>query len=123
MKREMMTFYNIKIQKNPLHLGYRLFREVQIVLFLSLSLLLVGCAVKPEPLTNLELDNSADTDHIKMFSVGERITGELSLEEAIARALKYNLDKRTRIMEHALAVNQIKLDEYSLLPKLVAKRL
>jgi outer membrane protein TolC len=42
------------------------------------------------------------------------------LAEAMARALKYNLDHRTRMMEEALAIGQLDLSRYDMLPKLTA---
>lgn len=115
----MMYLNSVKMEFPPSVCIGNPFRKLCTILLPTL--LLVGCAVKMNPLTDLELDNSAEEDHIRMFSEGERLTGDLSLEEAIARALKFNLDKRTKILEHVLALNQTKLDEYSLLPSLVAK--
>ena len=80
-----------------------------------------GCAIAPKPLTVLDLEKSAKEDHRMMFDKGGTISGNLSLEEAIARALKYNLDHRARAMEQALALNQLDLESYQLLPKLTAK--
>jgi len=48
------------------------------------------------------------------------IKAPLSLEEAIARALKYNLERRSRMMEEAIALNQLDVSHYDMLPKLVA---
>ena len=48
------------------------------------------------------------------------MSGPLALEEAIARALKYNLEGRVRSMEQALALNQFDASQYDMLPKLVA---
>ena len=56
-----------------------------------------------------------------MFNSENQIIGNLSLEEAIARAVKHNLDHRAKAMEQALALNQLDLDDYELLPTLTAK--
>ena len=114
-----MHLKGIKIRRSSYLRVARSFLKVCCVL--APTFLLLGCATKMHPLTDLELDNSAEEDHFRMFVEGERLNGDLSLEEAIARALKYNLDKRTKVLEHALALKQTKLDEYSLLPSLVAK--
>ena len=45
---------------------------------------------------------------------------QLGLDEAIARALKYNLDRRARLMEQAMALQQYDASAYDSLPKLVA---
>lgn len=51
----------------------------------------------------------------------EPINGPLTLDEAIARALKYNLERRTRLMEEALALNQLEIGKLDMLPKLMAQ--
>jgi outer membrane protein TolC len=50
----------------------------------------------------------------------EPIRGPVSLEEAIARALKYNTERRTRMMEEALALNQLDVSKYDMLPRVIA---
>lgn len=49
------------------------------------------------------------------------IKGPLTLEQAMARALKYNLDRRTKLMEEAIALNQLDVARLDMLPKLVAQ--
>lgn len=91
---------------------------------LSLALglaFLTGCAsLTPSPLTTSEVQSQAAIDRTAAQSESEPVRGTLSLEEAIARALKYNLDRRTRMMEEAIALNQYDLSRYDMLPKLVA---
>ncbi|HSV48274.1 MAG TPA: TolC family protein [Ramlibacter sp.] len=50
----------------------------------------------------------------------EPLKAQLTLDEAIARALKYNLDRRARLMEEALAAQQYEAGKYDMLPRLVA---
>src|SRR6185436_12639118 len=50
----------------------------------------------------------------------EPIMAPLSLQEAIARGLKYNLERRTRMMEEAIALNQLDVSKYDMLTKFVA---
>jgi outer membrane protein TolC len=50
----------------------------------------------------------------------EPITGPLSLEEALARALKYNLNQRAQLMEQAIALNQWQAGKFDLLPRALA---
>ncbi len=84
-----------------------------------LALLAVAsCAITPKELTQIELKNSAKIDKSLMFGSEVESVGSVSLEEAIARALKYNLDSRARSMEQALTLNQLNLDNYQLLPSL-----
>ncbi|CUW39776.1 putative Outer membrane efflux protein [Magnetospirillum sp. XM-1] len=86
----------------------------------SLVALLAACAVTPAPFTADELKTQAAADRDVMFKGGEPLSGPLSVSEAIARALKYNLDKRSKMMEEALALGQTDLDRWDMLPKLTA---
>ena len=48
------------------------------------------------------------------------MTQEITFNEAVARALKYNLDYRLKLMETALAAGLLDVSRYDMLPKLVA---
>lgn len=86
----------------------------------SLIAMLAACAMTPEPFTPEQLAETAKSDRADMFKGGEPISGKLTVSDAIARALKYNLDRRAKIMEEGLALNQTKVDRWDLLPKLAA---
>lgn len=86
----------------------------------SVVALLAACAMTPEPFTPEQLTQTAQADREEMFKGGEPLTGKLTVSDAIARALKYNLDRRAKIMEEGLALNQTKVDRWDLLPKLAA---
>jgi outer membrane protein TolC len=49
------------------------------------------------------------------------IIGTLSLDEAVARAIKYNLDRRAKLLEEALAFQMLDVAHYDMLPALVAQ--
>lgn len=49
------------------------------------------------------------------------IQSELTLEEAQARALKYNLELRTAMMEEAFQLSQLKVANYDMLPTILAQ--
>jgi outer membrane protein TolC len=59
-------------------------------------------------------------DQQAMFGGQQAVQGPISLEEVMARALKYNLDSRVKLMEEAVAQRQLDLSNFDLLPKLVA---
>jgi outer membrane protein TolC len=85
------------------------------------ALLATGCAsVRPSPLTHDEIAATNRQDRHSARADIEPITGPLTLEEAIARAIKYNLERRTRMMEEAIAIGQLDVSHYDMLPKLVA---
>jgi outer membrane protein TolC len=85
------------------------------------AVFVTGCAnISPKPVSATEIVAQTNKDRQVAVADVEPIRGPLSLEEAIARALKYNLERRTRMMEEALAVNQLDVSQYDMLPKLVA---
>ncbi|CDL01235.1 Outer membrane efflux protein [Magnetospirillum gryphiswaldense MSR-1 v2] len=86
----------------------------------SLVALLSACAMTPEPFTPEQLAQSSKDDRTDMFKSGEPLSGPLTVSEAIARALKHNLDRRAKVMEEALALGQTDIDRWDMLPKLVA---
>nr|VFJ51170.1 MAG: Outer membrane protein TolC [Candidatus Kentron sp. FW]VFJ61224.1 MAG: Outer membrane protein TolC [Candidatus Kentron sp. FW] len=101
--------------------GYlrRLIRSIISILFV---ISLTACAVIPEPLTRDELEQQGQKDRKRLFKdIPQLREGEvLTLPRAIARALKYNLEHRVKMMEEALALEQSDLDKFDLLPSLAA---
>jgi outer membrane protein TolC len=95
-------------------------RAGRLLASVSMAALLTACAVTPEPFTKDEMSAQAALDREAMFKGGEPLTGALTVSEAIARAMKYNLDKRSKMMEEALALGQVELDRWDMLPKLTA---
>ncbi len=88
-------------------------------LLLFTGLMLCGCMITPRPLTMQEIKQRTRTDIEAMFAEQEPVTGPVTLYEAMARAVKYNLDHRLKLMEAALANRQLDVSRYDLLPKLV----
>lgn len=82
--------------------------------------LLVGCGVTPKTLTQDEQQKLLQADRQAIFADQEAVTGPITLDQAMARALKYNLDQRVKVMEVALASRQLDLANFDLLPKLTA---
>ena len=84
-------------------------------------LALTGCSVMPEPLTLGDHSKRMDGDMVSLFEAQEPVTGPITLEEAMARAIKYNLDHRLKVMENALASHQLTTANLSMLPDLTAR--
>lgn len=82
--------------------------------------LLSGCLVTPKPLSHEDVKARADQDRKNLTKEQEPITEPIDLYEAMARALKYNLEARVEVMHKLLAETQLDLSHHSLLPKLVA---
>lgn len=88
-------------------------RALLVVLFLA------GCSVSPEPLSDLDVDNFATSSLRTVTENQEPVTRPIGLYEAMARALKYNLDFKVEIMERALKIKSLDLANHKLLPDLV----
>ncbi len=84
--------------------------------------LAAGCAsVQPVALTPQDMQAQQQKDTEAMRKDVEPIAGPLTLDEAMARALKYNLDRRSRMMEEALAMGQMDVSKFDMLPKIMAQ--
>lgn len=82
--------------------------------------LLTGCAsIQPVPLTQAAMNPAADRQALRKDV--EPITAPLTLDEAMARALKYNAERRARMMEEALALGQLDVAQFDMLPRLMAQ--
>jgi multidrug efflux system outer membrane protein len=96
-------------------------RSRRVIALAVMSAALSACSVKPERLTDAEQRARVADDLNILFSQQEPITGPLTLEEAMARAIKYNLDNRLKAMEVALTARQLDVANFDLLPNLVAQ--
>jgi outer membrane protein TolC len=101
--------------QNPRHSRVILL-HVLVIATVSLS----ACVVRPDPLTTEELRASAAADRTAIGAEIPPLQSDLTLPEAIARALKYNLDHRTKLMEQAYAAGALKTAYFDLLPQLAA---
>jgi len=95
-------------------------RRTPLVLALAAVTLLSGCAIHPKPFTDAERLQMATDGRAELFGKQEAVNGPITLEEALARAISYNLDHRQKMMEEALAQRQLDLSNFDLLPKLTA---
>lgn len=84
------------------------------------SLVLAGCAVTPNPLDEDRLGAIASDKLDRVTADQEPIGGTVDLYEAIARALKYNLDHQVEIAEQAVRRQELRLAHFALLPTAVA---
>lgn len=85
------------------------------------SLSLAACSsLTPQPVTPKEVTEIARADSLALQRDVAPITGPLKMEDAIARAIKYNAERRVRRMDEALAFDGLDAARYDMLPKLVA---
>ena len=81
---------------------------------------LSGCLIKPHALNREDVKARMVKDFHAISSVEEPIMGPISLYEAVARALKYNLDAKVKTIQVQLAHQQLNIAHYSLLPHVSA---
>ena len=86
-----------------------------------LSIFLSGCgSLSPVPFQSEEVRERAHQDLLQMYADQEPITAPITFYEAAARALKYNLDYRLKLMESALSKSLLDVSTYEMLPRVVA---
>lgn len=86
------------------------------------AVLLPGCAfVAHKPLSAEGIQTQMMADKERLTQEVAPLLGPLSLEEAQARALKFNLERRVKLLEEALARQQFDVSRLDMLPSLVAQ--
>lgn len=92
---------------------------------LAVGLVLVGalgaCAVTPKPLGSAEIDAHAADVRVAATANQEPVAGPIDLYEAMARALRYNLDYKVEELTHQLRNRELNLSTYDMLPQLVSE--
>jgi outer membrane protein TolC len=89
-------------------------------LALTAALLAAGCSsLNPVPLKDKEAADRAAADRLSMYDSQEPIGAPVTLEQAIARALKYNLDLRLKMMERATYGQLHEVSKYDMLPSVI----
>lgn len=103
-------------------LGYsskRLYGRLAAII--AIPVFIAGCgAVQPVPYTDDELRERVEQDRQQMFTGHETISGPITFHQATARALKYNLDYRLKLLESALSKDLHDVSTHEMLPRLVA---
>jgi len=87
---------------------------------IAAALLAGGCTVSPEPLQTAQISERANDVLARVDADQEPITGPIDLYQAMARALKYNLDHKVEVMQAAVRMKELDLSHFELLPKAVA---
>ena len=86
-----------------------------------LPVLLAACGtVTPVAFTQDEIKDRVAKDREVIYADQEPVSGPIGFHEASARALKYNLDYRLKLLENALAQSLQDVSQHEMLPKLVA---
>lgn len=99
----------------------RAVKPVKSIAFALMLTGLAGCVVMPRPGGENEFARAAKSNILRMTANQEPISGPIGLGEAMARALKYNLEIRVKSDQISLANAKLDLRHYSLLPSAVAE--
>ncbi|MEO0672025.1 MAG: TolC family protein, partial [Pseudomonadota bacterium] len=84
------------------------------------AVVLGGCAITPTALDDIQLAENAELNLAQVTADQEPIHGRIGLYEAIARALKYNLDHRVELFQRRLRSKELRVAHFEMLPDLVA---
>ncbi len=95
-------------------------RVFSLKLSLAAAVALGGCAISPEALDEVQLAENAQMNLMRVTADQEPIRGRIGLYEAIARALKYNLDHRVEVFERTLRSKELRVAHFEMLPDVVA---
>ena len=95
-------------------------RAVARILALFVGLSVCGCSVVPKPFSKADFASNANVNLATVSARQERVAKPIDLHEAIARALKYNLDYKVEAVQTSLRTAELNLASYALLPNLVA---
>ncbi len=90
--------------------------NMRFLLAAVLPIALAAC--QPPPITEAERQTTAKQDMDAIFASQTAPTGPINLYEAMARALKYNLDRQIRVMEAFYAAGEFDVSRFSLLPSI-----
>ncbi|WP_232073108.1 TolC family protein [Variovorax sp. RA8] len=93
---------------------------VPTLMAVAVAVLLAGCSVNPVQVTPDEVAQRVANDQAQMYKDQAPVAAPISYSDALARALKYNLDYRLKLMESALARGLLDVSAADMLPKLVA---
>ena len=91
------------------------------VAVLSAITLSACTTIQPVPFEKDSLIKQGVADRAAAAQLAAPVEAAISLEMAMARALKFNLDRRAKMMEEALAFKQLNVSHFDMLPKLLAQ--
>ena len=93
---------------------------ITVIIGVTTLLTMSGCLIKPRPMETGEIHARAVKDFLAISAVDEPVAGPIDLYEAMARAVKYNLDAKVKAIQVQLAHQQLNVAHYSLLPHIAA---
>ena len=109
--------------RNTFWMQKKIWKKTSFLTASASALLIAACSVAPDPLSDWERAVRLDRDIQEMFQDqhSNKITKPFSLYDAMARALKYNLNSRLKMMESALSVKRFDVSSLDMLPQVTAQ--
>jgi len=97
------------------------FKKITFALSIAtVGLIFSGCTIAPKHLTPEEQRVTLEKDRIRATQDVQPVGELLTMNEAIARGLKYNLDHRSKMLEQAIAMGTYDLSKWDMMPKVLA---
>lgn len=81
---------------------------------------LSACSVAPQPAIFSDIKQFSADKLLRVAANQEPVSGPIDLYQAMARALKYNLDTKVELKQKALKIKSLDLANYKLLPDFVS---
>jgi len=91
-----------------------------VVLATFMLTVLSGCAVKTDSISDGDRDRQARIDVANIYANQPTLGDELSLEEAMVRAVRLNVDQRVRRFEEAISLGRVDLARAGMIPGITA---
>jgi len=109
-----------KHASTPTRHGLSPARQIGKFTALASALWLAGCAVTPDPLGVSDALSHGQADQKLLAEATQAPAQRITLEEAMARALLHNRERRVQMMESAMASHQLAVSRFDMLPQLAA---
>ena len=94
--------------------------KIKIALSAILISFVGGCNLSPKPLTKEEIISHLYKDRMDAYENVEPIVKPITLHDAVARAIKYNLQYKVKVSEAAIGLIERQAVTYEMLPDLIA---
>jgi len=104
----------------PLSMAPKITKMLAWAMAMGFAWVTAGCAVIPVPLTPADLEQRVQEDLTQLTQYQEPVSRPITLYEAMARAIRFNLEARVQGLKEMVAHRQLDLAHYDLLPKVVA---
>jgi outer membrane protein TolC len=96
-------------------------KKLKLTIFIATAgLVISGCTIAPKLMTPEDQRVTLEKDRIRATKDVKPLGELLTMNEAIARGLKYNLDHRSKMLEQAIAMGTYDLSKWDMMPKVLA---